>query len=99
MFPHFFFFADKRLVNHTIRVERVTDLNICGLRCYNEPNCVSINFENKESADGTFRCELSNATHRWHDDVFVNKAGYIYRGTDVSSCYFVFLIFSCSPRV
>ena len=85
MFPSFFFFADKRLVNHTIRIERVPDLDTCEFICYQEPNCVSINFEIKASADGTFSCELNNLTHRRHDGEFVDKVGYLYRGTDVSS--------------
>ena len=93
MFLSFYFFADKRLVNHTIRTELVPHLDTCEFICYQEPNCVSINFEIKASADGTFSCELNNSTHRRHDDEFVDKLGYLYRGTDVSSFFFFFYFF------
>ena len=68
-------------------------MDTCEFICYQEPNCVSINFNIKVSADGTFSCELNNATHRWHDDEFVDKAGYLYRGTEVSSSCSFFLLF------
>ena len=51
----------------------------------------------KASADGTFSCELNNATHRRYDDEFVDRLGYLYLGTEVSSscCFFFFrFIFS-----
>ena len=45
----------------------------------------------KASADGTFSCELNNATHRRYDDEFVDRLGYLYLGTEVSSsCFFFF---------
>ncbi|CAH3016252.1 unnamed protein product, partial [Porites evermanni] len=33
-FPSFLFFANKRLLNHRIRVLQVQDLDECELRCY-----------------------------------------------------------------
>ena len=81
----FFFIADKRLENHNITTVRVRDMNACELRCYNEPNCVSINFNYTASAKGTRRCDLNNATHRGHDKDLVHTEGYFYRGADVSS--------------
>ena len=84
-FPSFFFFTDKRLANHIIRTEPVPHVQTCELLCYLEPNCASINFQNKADVDGKFNCELNNSTHRRHDDDFLDKNGYLYRGSDVSS--------------
>ena len=85
-FPSFYFFANKRLENHNIITVRVRDMSACELRCYHEPNCVSINFHNTANAKGTYRCDLNNATHRGHDVDFVRTEGYLYRGADVSCC-------------
>ena len=72
-------------MNHKITTVNVRDMNACELRCYHEPNCVSINFNYTASAKGTYRCDLNNATHRGHDTEFVDTKGYLYRGADVSS--------------
>ena len=85
VFPAFFFFADKRLVNHNITTIQVRDMDACELLCYHEPNCVSINFENKASAEGKYSCDLNNSTHQEHDDDFVEKMGYFYHGAEVRS--------------
>ena len=60
-------------------------MDACELRCYNEPNCVSINFNYTANVQGTYRCDLNNATHVGHDKEFVHRDGYLYRGADVSS--------------
>lgn len=78
-FPAPFFFIEKRLVNHTVRTETVADIEICKLHCYYEHNCVSVNYR-----VSTKTCELNNATHRWHDNEFVDKNDYLYHGADVS---------------
>ena len=83
-FPSFFFFADKRLVNHPIKNVSVPDLDACELLCYQENNCVSVNFNSQAIAGGTYRCELNNATHRGHDGDFVSTEGFFYHGADVS---------------
>ena len=72
-------------MNHNITTVKVRDMNACELRCYHEPNCVSINFNYTASAKGTYRCDLNNATHRGHDEEFEDTEGYLYRGADVSS--------------
>ena len=83
-FPAYFFFADKRLVNHTIRSVQVRDMDVCELLCYHEPNCVSINFQNKANDAGKFQCELNNSTHQEHDGEFVKATGYFYHGAEVT---------------
>lgn len=49
------------LTNHIIRIEQVFDRDICELKCYQDPNCVSYNYG--PSADGNLLCELSDKTH------------------------------------
>ena len=96
MFPGFFHFADKRLVNHSIRNVQVNDVDTCELLCYHEPNCVSINFKTIANDKGTYSCELSRATHRGYETDFMDTAGYSYRGTDVScSSLFCFPFVYC----
>ncbi|XP_068736542.1 fibrillin-1-like isoform X1 [Montipora capricornis] len=80
VFPPSFFFVNKRLLNHNITTFQVRDLDACELFCYHNANCVSINFDSE-----TYRCDLNNATHRIHDDEFVDTVGYLYRGAD-SAC-------------
>ena len=52
---------NKILTNQVIRSERAKDKDICELKCYFEPNCVSYNYG--PLGDGTFTCELSNRNH------------------------------------
>ena len=66
-------------MNHTIRTDRVPDMDVCELLCYNEPNCVSVNYETK-----TNNCDLNNSTHQAHDEEFVDSKGWLYHGADVS---------------
>ncbi|CAH3190639.1 unnamed protein product, partial [Porites lobata] len=86
-FPASFSFTDKRLKGHTIRTSQVPDIDICELLCYQEPNCVSINFkyEVRSVAEGSYNCELNNSTHLGHDQDFVDAKGYVYRGAE-SAC-------------
>ena len=86
-FPASFSFTDKRLKGHTIRTSQVPDIDICELLCYQEPNCVSINFkyEVRSVAGVSYNCELNNSTHLGHDQDFVDAKGYVYRGAEVSN--------------
>lgn len=51
---------DKVFVGNVIRTEKVSDEESCRLKCYLEPNCVSINVGPAEK-DGHL-CQISNAT-------------------------------------
>ena len=89
-FPSYFLIADKCLEGHTILiVQHVPDMGLCELLCYNEPNCVSVNYETQK------RCELNNSTHRAHDEDFLGRRGCLYHGAIVSflSCLFVVFFF------
>ena len=86
-FPASFSFTDKRLKGHTIRTSQVPDKDICELLCYQEPNCVSINFkyEVRSVAGVSYNRELNNSTHLGYDEDFVGAKGYVYRGAEVGS--------------
>ena len=76
-------FANKRLMKHIIATMKVVDFDLCELQCYQQPNCVSINFNVISNSEGLHECELSNATHRGDDNEFMNRDGYIYKGAEV----------------
>ena len=76
-------FGNKRLKNHTITTQNVSDLDFCELQCYHEPNCVSINFKVIPHSEGLHECELNNATHRSHEIDLQKEDGYVYKGAEV----------------
>ena len=89
-FPSYFLIADKCLESHTILiVQHVQDISLCKLLCYNEPNCVSVNYEIQTKK----RCELNNSTHLAHDADFKEREGCLYHGATVSFLSSLFLSF------
>ena len=89
-FPSYFLIAGKCLESHTILiVQHVQDIGLCRLLCYNEPNCVSVNYEIQTEK----RCELNNSTHRAHDADFKEREGCLYHGATVSFLFSLFLSF------
>ena len=38
----------QRLVNHVIQVNDVKDRELCAIRCFMEPNCVSYNIKKNQ---------------------------------------------------
>ena len=70
-------------MEHVIRTEQVWDKDLCELRCYLEHNCVSFNFKVKMNAEGTFSCELNNATHLEQNGQFISTKDYDYQGGEV----------------
>ena len=69
----------KRLRNHVIRRVVAVDEDICDIRCFWEPNCVSFNFQKSMS-----KCELNNSTFEEQQDKLETNYDYIYRGAIVS---------------
>lgn len=53
--------ANKALIKHVIRSELVLSEDVCEIKCFLEPNCVSFNYG--PLGDGAFKCELNNRTH------------------------------------
>ena len=92
-FPAYYFYAEKHLVNHSIKTMTVKNLDECEYRCYLDANCLSLNIRNKDP-DGTHKCELNNSTHLEHDRDLKNNQLYYYRGAEVSDCFFFFAFFS-----
>ncbi|XP_015763707.1 PREDICTED: neurogenic locus notch homolog protein 1-like [Acropora digitifera] len=84
-FPAKFMFGDRRLTKHTIATIKVVDFDFCEMQCYNQLNCVSINFKVLPDSEGLHECELNNATHQSHDNDLQNKKGYVYKGAE-STC-------------
>ena len=85
MFPDHYFFAERRLVNHTIETRKVKNFDDCELWCYLNDNCVSLNFKNDpENTDLVHLCELNNATHLKYENKLTNNVNFYYRGSKVS---------------
>ena len=85
MFPDYFFFAERRLVNHKIETKNVKDLDHCELFCYMNDNCVSANFKKEPETGGmAYVCELNNATHLEYDIDLSTDADFYYRGSKVN---------------
>ena len=73
VFPDYYFFAERCLVNHTIEKKLVNNLDDCELMCYLNDDCVSLNFKkDPEDKEPLHICELNNATHLKYD-----KQGFI----------------------
>ena len=77
----------RRLNNHVIRTIDVINEDICQLKCYLEPNCVSYNFKEIADTDGKHKCDLNNGTYEHdmeHSGDLVEKKSYVYRGAEVN---------------
>ena len=76
---------DKVLQGHVIRTESVADEGGCRVKCYLEPNCVSINVGPAD--DGHQMCELNDVTDESPShSALEERHGYIYNGVEV--CFF-----------
>ena len=73
-----------------IRTERVTDDGNCRVKCYLEPNCVSINVGT--TRDGSNVCELNSATDESpYFSALVERQRYTYYGVEVALFLFFFI--------
>ena len=85
VFPDYYFFAERRLVNHTIDEKLVKNLDDCELFCYLNDDCVSLNYKKDPENDKTgYNCQLNNATHLKYDSDLTTDAKFYYRGSKVS---------------
>ena len=84
LFPQYYFFAERRLMNHTIKTVLAEDLDQCELLCYLNDDCVSLNIK-KDRNNGGHECELNNSTHLEHDIDLITDAVFYYRGSKVSN--------------
>ena len=76
-------FANERLENHIIKSCEVHSMHECEWICYQEHDCVSVNFDTEANTDGKHTCELNNSTHAEDSEDLINAENYIYRGTEV----------------
>ena len=84
LFPQYYFFPERRLMNHTIKTVLAEDLDQCELLCYLNDDCVSLNIK-KDRNNGGHECELNNSTHLEHDIDLITDAVFYYRGSKVSN--------------
>ena len=76
----------QRLKDHVIRTIDVINEDICQLKCYLEPSCVSYNFETKANTGGEHKCDLNNATYEHdngHSGDLAKNESYLYPGAEV----------------
>jgi len=74
---------NKKLPGHVIRTEKVADEGSCRLKCYLEPNCVSINVGPEE--EGKHTCELNNATDESpSQSALEDRQGHTHTAVEVS---------------
>ena len=73
---------DKALPGHVIRTERVADEGSCRVKCYMEPNCVSINVG--PAVQGRHMCELNDiANEIQSQSPLEERQGYIHYSVEV----------------
>ena len=85
MFPDYYFFAERHLVNHIIENKSVNNLDDCELMCYLNDDCVSLNFKkDSEYNEAVHICELNNATYLKYESDLTTDANFYYRGSKVS---------------
>ena len=95
VFPDYYFFAERRLINHTIETRKVKNFDDCELLCYLNDNCVSLNFKkDPDNNEAVHICELNNATHLKYDSDLTTDAKFYYRGSKVS---YKSIFFKLSP--
>ena len=85
LFPDYYFFAERRLVNHMIEEKRVKNLDDCELLCYLNDDCVSLNFKkDPDDNEPVHICELNNATHLKYASDLTTYINLYHRGSKVS---------------
>ena len=85
VFPDYYFFAERRLVDHTIETRKVNNFDDCELLCYLNDNCASLNFKkDSDNNESVHICELNNATHLKYDSDLTTDGNFYHRGSKVS---------------
>ena len=77
----------KMLPGHVIRTEKVANEGSCRVRCFLEPNCVSINVGPADD-QGQRTCELNNFTDESPSQTGLQqKTGHIHYSAEVSDIF------------
>ena len=78
---------DKILPGHVIRTEKVANEGSCRVKCFLEPNCVSINVGPADD-QGQRTCELKNFTDESPSQTGLQEAtGHIHYSAEVSDIF------------
>ena len=78
---------DKILPGHVIRTEKVANEGSCRVKCFLEPNCVSINVGPADD-QGHRTCELKNFTDESPSQTGLQEAtGHIHYSAEVSDIF------------
>ena len=75
--------ADKVLRGHVIRREKVANEGGCRVKCFLEPNCVSINVG--PAVAGNRSCELNNDTDESQSSLW-RKKNFVHYSVEVKPC-------------
>ena len=74
--------VNRALEGHVIRTVQVSDDGSCRVKCYLEPNCVSINVGPFD--EETQICELNDKTDESHSHLtLAERQGFTYHGVEV----------------
>lgn len=73
---------DKALNNHVIMKINITREDICNIKCFIEPNCLSFNVGPLEN-NNQYLCEISDSDDVLHPGDLAQRVGFIYQGTQV----------------
>ena len=77
----------KILPGHVIKTEKVANEGSCRVKCFIEPNCVSINVGPDEH--GVRKCELKNTTDESSSQSGLEeKEGHIHYAVEVPEAFF-----------
>lgn len=75
---------DRTLLNHVmIRID-IPREDVCSIRCFLEPNCLSYNVGPLEQSN-RYLCEISDSTDVRHPGDLVQRLGFTYQGIKVCS--------------
>ena len=87
LFPDYYFFAERSLVNHIIEEKRVKNLGDCELLCYLNDDCVSLNLKkDPDDNESVHICAQNNAMYLKYDgdSDLKTDANFYYGGSKVS---------------
>lgn len=67
-----------------IRVAEVTLKQFCKMMCFMDTDCVSVNLEKQPDVNGSYKCELNNATHEGRVHELRSNTNFSYHAVEVN---------------
>ena len=83
---------EQSLRGHVIKTVEVAKEENCQIQCFIEHRCVSFNLGQN---NGRYICELSDSDQTLHPEDMIQRNGYSYHGSTVSS--YTLLVCTISP--